>query len=98
MIVHWIWLAARPHISDRVKVELVRAFEDPEGVFFADGEAYRQVAGLSEEGMEALKDKNLKPAEKILDDCDRENLHILTYQDAAYPSALKNISEETMVF
>ena len=98
MIVHWIWLATRPHISDRVKLRLVRHFQDPEAVFFADAEACKQVEGLSPEGLEALQDKNLRPAEKILDDCDREALRILTYRDAAYPKRLQNIPDPPLVF
>ena len=98
MLVHWIWLATRTNISDRVKVQLVRQFQDPETVYFADGDAYLQVEGLSPEGREALLDKNLRDAEKILDDCDRENLHILTYRDAAYPKRLQNITDPPLVF
>ena len=98
MIVHWIWLATRLAISDRLKVELLHHFQDPENVYFADPDSYRQVDGLSPEGLEALKDKNLRPAERILEDCQREKLQILTYQDAAYPGRLKNISDPPLVF
>ena len=38
MLAHWIWLATRPHINDRMKLELLRAFQDPESVFFASKE------------------------------------------------------------
>jgi len=98
MLVHWIWLATRPHVNEQVKVELVRHFQDPEAVYFADSGAYAQIEGLSEEGRAALSDKNLSEAEKILRDCRRENLGILTYQDAAYPSRLKNIADPPLVF
>ena len=98
MLVHWIWLATRPHINERVKVELVRHFQDPEAVYFADAAAYAQVDGLTDEGKAALSDKDLTEAEKILRDCRRENLGILTYQDAAYPSRLKNIPDPPLVF
>ena len=98
MLVHWIWLSTRPHISDRLKVELVRHFQDPEAIYFADAGSFAQMETLSEEGMTALMDKNLTEAEKILDDCRRENLRVLTYQDAAYPARLKNISDPPLVF
>ena len=98
MIVHWIWLATRNAVSDRLKVELLHHFQDPENVYFADPDSYRQIEGLSPEGMEALKDKALHPAEKILEDCRKEKLQILTYQDAAYPNRLKNISDPPLVF
>ena len=98
MLVHWIWLATRAHINERVKVELVRHFQDPEAVYFADAASYLQIEGLSEEGKAALADKCLTEAEKILCQCQRENLGILTYQDAAYPNRLKNISDPPLVF
>ena len=97
MLVHWIWLATRSHVSDKLKVELVRQFQDPEAVYFADSDSFFQIEGLSDEGKTALTDKNLTEAEKILRDCQRENLSILTYQDAAYPSRLKNISDPPLV-
>ena len=98
MLVHWIWLSTRPHINERVKVELVRRFQDPEGVYFADSGSFSQVEGLSEDGKAALSDKNLSEAEKILRQCRQENLSILTYQDAAYPARLKNIPDPPLVF
>ena len=98
MLVHWIWLSTRPHISDRLKVELVRRFQDPETIYFADADSFSQVEGLSAEGLAALADKKLTEAEKILRDCQRENLGILTYLDAAYPARLKNISDPPLVF
>ena len=98
MVAHWIWLATRPHINDRTKLELVRVFSDPESVYFAAQEDYLCVEGLTEEGREALCDKNLYQAKQILEDCRRENLGILTYQDAGYPGRLKNISDPPLVF
>ena len=98
MIVHWIWLATRRDISDRVKVELVRHFQDPENLYFEDPSHYREVEGLTEEGLETLKDKDLSQANEILEDCRRNNLRILTYRDAAYPNRLKNISDPPLVF
>ena len=98
MIVHWIWLATRPNITDWVKVELLHSFQDPETIFFAEPESYKRVEGLTPEGLESLQDKDLRPAEKILTACHKEKLQILTYQDAAYPSRLKNIADPPLVF
>ncbi len=97
MLLHWIWLAHRPGLNDRMKVELLRHFSEAEDIFFADRGAYDHIAGLTEEAKEALYDKNLIPAEEILDACSREHLHILTYRDAGYPSRLKHISDPPVV-
>ena len=93
MLVHWIWLAHRPGLNDRAKLALLQHFSDPEDIFFADRAAFDHIEGLSEDAKEALGDKNLIPAEEILDYCGRETLHLLTFRDAAYPRRLKNISD-----
>ena len=96
MLIHWIWLATRPHIADWVKAELVRQFGDAESVYFAGD--WPGVEGLTEEGAEALKDRSLTAAEEILDACGRLGLQILTYRDAAYPKRLQNIPGPPLVF
>lgn len=97
MLVHWIWLAHRPAVSDRLKAALLEHFRDPEAVFFADEAALNPVPGLTAEAREALMDKNLGPSEEILEDCRRKRLGVLTLQDAAYPVRLKNIPDPPLV-
>ena len=97
MLVHWIWFAHRPGLSDRVKAALMRHFSDPEDIFYADSGAFSHLDFLTEEGREALQDKNLIPAEQILETCAREKIHILTYRDAGYCNRLKNIADPPMV-
>ncbi len=93
MLVHWIWLAHRPGLTDRAKVGLLQHFSDPEEIFYADSGAFDHIGGLSGEAKEALQDKNLIPAEEILDVCSRSRIHLLTLRDAGYPGRLKNISD-----
>ena len=97
MLAHWIWLATRPSVSDRVKVLLLERFGDPEDVFYADEQVYSRVDGLTEEGVKALRDKNLRYAQQVLAECAGQDIHILTYRDAAYPARLKNISDPPLV-
>lgn len=98
MLVHWIWLATRPDITDTLKVEILRHFQDPEAAFFANEDSYSGIEGLAAEGIASLKDKNLRPAEEILRECERADLHILTWQDAAYPARLRSIADPPLVF
>ena len=96
MLVHWIWFAHRPGLNDRDKMALLQHFRDPEDIYFADDGAFDAI-GLSEDAKTALREKNLTSAEEILEACDREKLHILTCQDAAYPARLKNIADPPVV-
>lgn len=93
MLIHWIWLAHRSGLPDRMKRVLLQHFQDPEDMYYADSDAFDIVEGLSEEGREALRDKELSGAERILEQCRKENIHLLTYRDAAYPARLKNIDD-----
>lgn len=97
MLIHWIWLATRPALSHRQKLAMLHAFSDAEDVFFAARDSYRNVEGITQEGIEALADKDLTQAEKILDDCVRENIQICTYTDVMYPARLKNISDPPLL-
>ena len=67
MLIHWIWLAHRPSVNDRMKAELLRHFQDPEDIFFADRDAFDFLETLSEEAKQSLRDKNLTQAQEILD-------------------------------
>ena len=97
MQLHWIWLATRDGLGDRGRMALLQHFADAEDIYFADPGAYAQVEGLSQDAINSLQDKALHGAEKIVADCRRENIHILTWQDALYPKRLKNISDPPVV-
>lgn len=97
MLVHWIWLAHRPGLSDREKGLLLQHFRDPEEIYYADSGAFDHIPGLRSEAKEALQDRDLRAAERILERCDRERIHLLTIQDAAYPARLKNIADPPML-
>ena len=97
MISHWIWLATRPGLNDRMKRIVLDAFSDAEDVYFADREAYATVEGVSSEIVDTLADKDLKEANKILDVCMTKGIQICTYQDEEYPARLKNIVDPPLV-
>ena len=97
MLIHWIWLATRPDMTDREKLLVLEQFRDPEDIYFADNSAYAGVEGLPPSAAEALKDKNLLPAEQVLADCARHRINILTIRDGAYPARLKNIPDPPTV-
>lgn len=94
---HWIWLAHRPGVSDRMKAALLEHFSDPEEIYYADSGAFDHIQGLSAEAKEALQDKNLIPAEEILDRCSKKKLNILTIRDVQYPRKLKHIPDPPIV-
>ena len=97
MLVHWIWLATRPDLSDREKCRVLSCFSDAEDVFYAQKEDFSRVEDITEKTVNALMDKDLSQATAILRDCTDKHIHICTYHDAAYPGKLKNITDPPLV-
>lgn len=97
MLAHWIWLATRENLSDRSRRMLLEQFSDAEEIYFAQADQLSGLEGISQQALASLQDKKLKEAEQILDQCSREDIHVLTWQDAAYPRRLKNIADPPMV-
>lgn len=97
MLIHWIWLATRPNLSEKDKLMLLSHFGDPEDIYYADSQAFQGVEGLTVKGAEALQNKDLQEAGKILRQCAQKNIQICTYHDGIYPGKLKNIPDPPMV-
>ena len=97
MLIHWIWFATRTGMGDKMKCALLSHFEDPEAIYFAPELEFERFEELSPSAVESMMDKDLIPCEEILDQCREKGIHILTYQDAAYPARLKNIPDPPMV-
>ena len=97
MQLHWIWLATRTGLSDRGRMALLQRFADAEDIYYADAGAYSRVEGLSPDAISALQDKSLTEAEQIVSACSREQISVLTWQDALYPKRLKNIADPPVV-
>lgn len=97
MLLHWIWFATRPDMNEREKLGVLQYFHDPEDIYYAGEDAFRDLEGITDAAAQALQDKRLTEAEAILDRCMRENIRICTFSDAAYPGRLKNIDDPPMV-
>lgn len=94
---YWLWLTTRQGLGTLTAVRLLDQFGTPESAYFADGEEYEGVDGLSAKAKESLEDKDLSGAERILADCDRLGYRLLTLQDAEYPSRLRNIPDPPLL-
>lgn len=97
MLVHWIWFSHRPKLTDYSKQMLLRHFQDPEEIYYAESSDYSRVEELKQEEYASLMEKELSEAEKILEQCGEKGLKILTYGDAGYPERLRNIPDPPMV-
>ena len=88
---YWVWLSECRGVSNQTRLALLRHFGSPEDVFYADTGEILLTEGITREQAKALEDHKLDKADKILADCQRLGLRILTIQDAEYPGRLQNI-------
>ena len=87
---YWLWLSAAA-VSPKGKTALLEHYGDPEIAFHAPAGDFSLVEGLSALEAQRLEERELDTGKRILEQCQRQNLRILTYQDAIYPKRLKNI-------
>ena len=94
---YWIWLSGRKGLAGQNGMRVLNHFGSPERAYFSDAEQYGMIEGLSEAAVYSLMDKSLDTADRILGDCDRLGIRLMTLQDANYPERLSAISQPPMV-
>lgn len=94
---HWLWLSTRGSAPGMYAARLLERFGSPEAAYFAPEEAYDRIDGLPAAVKQALRDKSMEGAEKILADCERLNIRILTMQDTEYPERLRQMDSAPCV-
>ncbi|MDR0405320.1 MAG: DNA-processing protein DprA, partial [Clostridiales bacterium] len=88
-LLYQLWLTALRGVST-VKIHRLREhFGSFAAVYDADARAYAEVEGLGAE--HALANKNLDAARKILEDCDRLGITIVSYYGDGYPRRLREL-------
>lgn len=94
---YWLWLTGRAGMSALRRAQLLARFGSPEQIYFADDGEYALDAELPPGLRQSLADKSLDGAERILEQCSRLGIDLLTMQDAHYPDGLKNIPDPPAV-
>lgn len=94
---YWLWLANLPKVGRQMKLALLEHFGGPENIYFGEKEEYFLVKGINRAAAAALEDKNLEPVDRILGDCDRLGLRIITMRDVEYPDRLRNIFDPPLL-
>lgn len=93
---YWLWLATRRGLRPQDTAAMLNVFGTPESAYFADGDDYAAM-GLPGACAETLADKSLDRVQRILADCDRLGVRVLTLGDAEYPERLKQIYDPPTV-
>ena len=90
-LLYWIWLSLACTPGSSTFLSLMSKFSDAEEIYRADENGLRGAIDRRASDRSALLDKNLKRAEEILDFCTSKKVGIITYEDLAYPDALRKI-------
>ena len=97
MLKDWIWLTTRKGLGPRGVLQVLDYFGTPERAFYAGPEQYDQIDGLSFMARSALKEKGQEGTDRILGECDRLGIRIMTLHDGNYPERLKEIPDPPAV-
>lgn len=97
MLKDWIWLTTRKGLGTRGVLQVLDYFGSPERAFYADPELYDQISGLSALARSSLREKGMEGPDRILGECDRLGLRVLTLQDGDYPERLREIPDPPAV-
>ena len=88
---YWLWLATRRGLSPAGVLMVLDHLTTPERAYYSEQEDFDPLP-LPPAVKEALLDKGLEGVDRILDDCDRLSVDIMTFQDAGYPQRLKQLA------
>lgn len=95
MLLYWLWFNLMGEFSRRQKLELLRHFSDPEDIYLCKD--FTHIPCLTQAQLGELLNKDMREAEKLQNICRRKDIHILSIQDEAYPSRLRNIVDPPLV-
>lgn len=96
-IKYWLWLASETSVSANSKISLLAHYGDPERAYAAPQGEFSKIDGITAGDAEKLEKRNLSMTDDILEQCEMNNISMLTLNDAAYPAKLKNISAPPVV-
>ncbi len=96
-VLFWTWLSVRLGAASPYLNPLLEHFASAADVYAADRAALAAVEGIPESVRLRLGDKDTDRAERILADCRRLGIGVMTYEDPRYPRLLKQIAKPPAV-
>ena len=97
MVRYWIWLETRKHLNNASKRDLLAAFLSAQSIWQADRQTLENACRLDARALGSLSDKDLEAAEKILSQCQKLGISLLTWEQEAYPQKLRSILNPPLV-
>ena len=93
----WIWLAECLGAENRNFRLLMKLYDNPYELFYAEEFELERIDGLSQKTLSVLSERNLTRATEILADCERLGITVLPYGSPSYPRALRELKDPPVV-
>ena len=93
---YWLWLTTRTGLGAVGALSVLDCFTTPERAYYGEREDY-DVLNLPPFVKNSLMDKSMDEANRILGECDRLGIRIMTFQDADYPQRLRQIADPPVI-
>ncbi len=95
---YWIWLSCYSGLKPSTAMALLRVFNSPEDVFFANETQYKEVVNISQQELKKIKaSKQIGESIRTQNFCQSHKVQILLYSDPQYPEVLKHIYDPPLL-
>lgn len=88
---YWVWLSLLFRYGSDKPNQILMRYESPEDFYHLTSEQMSELDFLTEKDIRMIKGVSLLRAEKIINDCKKHHIEIVTIADALYPNRLKLI-------
>lgn len=93
-MIYWIWLSQLEGIGFCTQRSLLQHFQTPERIYSAKLNELLECNGIRKERAEQLlSSRSLEKVKRILEQCDKHNIALLTCEDHRYPELAKAIPD-----
>lgn len=92
-MLYWIWLSLSCTPASSTFGLLWERFSSPVAIFEADEHDLKKCIGSRSKDLTALADKDLAPAQKMLEYCVKRKIGLLPFDHPRYPAALREIEK-----
>lgn len=93
MLLYWVWFSQLKRMSALQKQQALRYFRDPEDAYKRDADSM----DMPQKFKDALQDKDLTRAQRIIEDCRAQGIGIITMADRTYPPLLRSRLDAPLV-
>jgi len=98
MEIYWLWLSSIKGIGPVSAKLLLQRFYIPQRIYSAERDELEGIEGIGKHIVEIMSgSKSLAKAEKIMKDCQNNDISILPFDDKLYPEEVRKLRKSPIV-